>query len=220
MTGSRALEPSLRASGSQPANPGESPPKSLQEIAAGVEVCRRCDLWRDATQGVPGEGPRHARLMFVGEQPGDQEDLSGHPFVGPAGQVFDRALAEAGVPRSEAYVTNAVKHFKHEQRGKRRMHKTPDAGEVQACRWWLMGERRLVRPRLIVALGGTAARAVLGRPVSVMKERGAALALEDGGKGLVTVHPSFLLRLPDPEAKKAAYRDFVADLAAAWRLVA
>jgi DNA polymerase len=116
-------------------------------------------------------------------------------------------------------VTNAVKHFKHEPRGKRRLHKTPSAGEVSACRWWLDAERRLVRPKVIVALGGTAARAVLGRPVSVMKERGAALALEDGAKGLVTVHPSFLLRVPDPEAKAAAYRDFLADLTAAWRLV-
>jgi DNA polymerase len=196
------------------------PAESLDEIAAAVQICRRCDLWRDATQGVPGEGPRQARLMFVGEQPGDQEDLSGHPFVGPAGKLFNRALEEAGVPRSEAYVTNAVKHFKHELRGKRRMHKTPAAGEVQACRWWLTGERRLIRPRVIVALGATAARAVTGRPVSVTTARGQAIPLEDGARGLVTVHPSFLLRLPDPEARAAAYRAFVRDLETAWRLAA
>lgn len=226
MVEARSSEPSLRArkiaarkERDAPVDSG-LPSESLDEIAAAIQICRRCDLWRDATQGVPGEGPRQARIMFVGEQPGDQEDLSGHPFVGPAGQVFDRALEEAGVPRSEAYVTNAVKHFKHELRGKRRLHKTPDAGEVQACRWWLTNERRLIRPRVIVALGGTAARAVFGRPVSVMKERGVALSLEDGGTGLATVHPSYLLRLPDPDAKRAAYRDFVADLATAWKLAA
>jgi DNA polymerase len=226
MVGARSTEPSLRArklaarrERDAPVDSG-LPPESLDEIAAAVQICRRCDLWRNATQGVPGEGPGHAAMMFVGEQPGDQEDLSGHPFVGPAGQIFDRALAEVGVPRTETYVTNAVKHFKHEMRGKRRLHKTPDAGEVQACRWWLTNERRLIRPKVVVALGSTAARAVLGRPVSVMKERRQALPLEDGAKGLITVHPSFLLRVPDPDAKKAAYREFVADLAAAWRLVA
>jgi DNA polymerase len=194
-------------------------PASLEEIAAALQVCRRCDLWRHATQGVPGEGPPRARLMFVGEQPGDQEDLAGHPFVGPAGQILDRALAEAGVPRTEAYVTNAVKHFKHEPRGKRRIHQKPDAGEVKACRWWLDNERRLVRPKVVVALGATAAGAVLGRPVSVMKERGPAGELADGATAFVTVHPSMLLRIPDHAAKAAAYRDFVRDLHQAWALV-
>jgi DNA polymerase len=215
----RARRAALRQSRDAPAGTGVAP-ASLEEIAAAVQVCRRCDLWRDATQGVPGEGPVHAAMMFVGEQPGDQEDLAGRPFVGPAGAVLDKALAEAGVPRAEAYVTNAVKHFKHEPRGKRRLHKTPDAGEVQACRWWLDNERRLVRPKVVVALGATAARAVLGRPVSVMKERGPAGALEGGAQGFVTVHPSMLLRIPDRAAKAAAYRDFVRDLAAAWKLVA
>ncbi|HTI66739.1 MAG TPA: UdgX family uracil-DNA binding protein [Caulobacteraceae bacterium] len=199
-----------------PAEP--DPPDDLAGVAAGVQVCRRCDLWRGATQGVPGEGPRQARLMLVGEQPGDREDLTGHPFVGPAGAVLDRALAEAGAVREQCYVTNAVKHFKHEVRGKRRIHSKPDAGEVRACRWWLDNERRLVRPRVIVALGATAAAAVLGRPVAVMKARGPAGALEDGATGFVTIHPSMLLRIPEPAAKAAAYREFVRDLRGAWRL--
>ena len=196
------------------------PPSSLQDIAAGVQVCRRCELWRYATQGVPGEGPRRASVMLVGEQPGNQEDLAGHPFVGPAGAMLDRALAEAAIPRSEVYVTNAVKHFKHELRGKRRLHKKPDAGEVQACRWWLDNERRLVRPKVIVALGATAAGAVFGRPIPVMKARGAAMELADGAQGFVTVHPSFLLRVPDAEAKAREYAAFVRDLSAAYALVA
>lgn len=213
----RAQRAALRQSRDAPAGTGAAP-ASLEEIAAAIQVCRRCDLWRDATQGVPGEGPRRAALMFVGEQPGDQEDLAGHPFVGPAGTVLDKALVEAGVPRGETYVTNAVKHFKHEPRGKRRLHKTPDAGEVQACRWWLENERRLVRPKVIVALGSTAARSVLGRPVSVMKERGPAGMVDGGAQAFVTIHPSMLLRIPDRGAKAAAYRDFVRDLAAAWKL--
>src|SRR5215831_4862860 len=138
----------------------ERPPASLAAVAGGVQACRRCDLWRQATQGVPGEGPAHAPMMLIGEQPGDQEDLAGKPFVGPAGGVLDRALADAGVARGETFVTNAGKHFKHEPRGKRRLHKTPDRGEVAACRWWLEAERRLVRPRVIVAMGGTAVLAV------------------------------------------------------------
>jgi len=195
-------------------------PKSLEEIAAGVQICRRCDLYRDATQGVSGEGAGHAKLMFVGEQPGDQEDLAGRPFVGPAGQMFDKALAEAGVPRDQTYVTNAVKHFKHELRGKRRLHKTPNAGEVTACRWWLDAERRIVRPRVIVALGATAALSVFGKPVAVTKSRQQALQLPDQGQGVVTFHPSYLLRLPDAEAKAKAYGQFVEDLKFAWKLVA
>ena len=215
----RAMRAAARASRDEPIDTGIAP-STLEDVMAGVQVCRRCDLWRDATQGVPGEGPRRAALMLVGEQPGDQEDLAGRAFVGPAGQLLDKALAEAGVPRSEAYVTNAVKHFKHELRGKRRIHKTPSAGEVQACRWWLDNERRLVRPKVIVALGGTAASAVLKRPVSVMKERGEAIPLADGVRGLITVHPSYLLRVPDAETKAREYAAFVRDLAAAYALVA
>ena len=193
---------------------------TLEEVAAGVDHCRRCDLWRDATQGVAGQGPVRARLMFVGEQPGDQEDLAGLPFVGPAGQVLDKALTAAGVPRAETYVTNAVKHFKHELRGKRRIHKTPNAGEVAHCRWWLDAERRIVRPRVIVALGGTAASAVFGKPTPVGQFRQQALPLSNQAKGVVTYHPSYLLRLPDPEAKTKAYAAFVEDLRFAWGLVA
>ena len=215
---SRAARAALRTARDAPIDSGIAP-ASLEEIAASVQVCRRCDLWREATQGVPGEGPGRARLMFVGEQPGDQEDLAGHPFVGPAGKLLDRALAEAGVPRSETYVTNAVKHFKHEVRGKRRIHQKPDAGEVKACRWWLDNERRLVRPQVVAALGATAAGALLGRAVSVMKERGPAGTLADGATAFVTVHPSMLLRIPDHDAKAAAYADFVRDLAHAWSLV-
>jgi len=196
----------------------ESPPGSLEEVVAGVSICRRCDLWRNATQGVPGEGPAHAAMMLVGEQPGDQEDLAGHPFVGPAGKVLDAGLERAGAPRAEVYITNAVKHFKHELRGKRRLHKTPDVGEVRVCRWWLEAERRFVRPRVIVALGATAALSVFGKPTPVGANRGRVRDLADGAKGFVTYHPSFLLRLPDEAAKKAAWNEFVADLRQAWRL--
>jgi DNA polymerase len=185
-----------------------APPPDLQ-------ACRRCGLWRDATQAVAGEGPPRAPLMLVGEQPGDMEDIAGRPFVGPAGQLLDRALDAAGISRADAFVTNAVKHFKHEARGRRRLHKTPDAGEVEACRWWLDEERARVRPRLVVALGGTAALAVFGKAMPIMKSRGRLLALDGGGQGLITVHPSYLLRLPDEAAKAAAWRAFVADLALA-----
>lgn len=195
-------------------------PDSLAALAAGVDACRRCHLWRDATHGVAGEGPKTARLMFVGEQPGDQEDLAGRPFVGPAGQVFDKALAQAGVPRREAYVTNAVKHFKHELRGKRRIHKTPETPEIEACSWWLENERRLVRPRVIVALGATAVRAVLGKAGPIGKSRGQALQLPDQAQAVVTWHPSYLLRVPDPAAKARAYEEFVQDLKFAWELAA
>ncbi len=199
---------------------GQDVPTSLEEIAASVDLCRRCGLWRDATQGVTGEGPAHASLMLVGEQPGDQEDLAGRPFIGPAGQVLDRALAEAGLPRDRAYVTNAVKHFRHELRGKRRIHQTPDAGEVRSCRGWLDAERRLVRPRVIVALGSTAALAVFGKPMPITAHRGQAIQLPDQAQGLITYHPAYLLRLPDEAAKAQAYAAFVEDLKLAWRLAA
>lgn len=193
-------------------------PTSLDAVAAAVQLCRRCDLWRDATQGVAGEGAREAPLMFVGEQPGDQEDLAGRPFVGPAGQVFDEALAEAGVPRDRTFVTNAVKHFKHEPRGKRRIHKTPNGGEVTACRWWLDAERRLVRPRVIVALGATAAHAVMGKATPIGAHRGQPLQLPDKAQAVLTYHPSFLLRLPDRAARAKARAAFVEDLRLAGQL--
>ncbi|RUN78036.1 DUF4130 domain-containing protein [Sphingomonas sp. TF3] len=182
---------------------------ALREEAAG---CTRCPLYQPATQTVFGEGPVDAALMFVGEQPGDQEDLAGQPFVGPAGQMFDRALAEAGIDRAGVYVTNAVKHFKFEQRGKRRIHMKPDAGEISACRWWIEQERLLVRPKVTVALGATAARSLLGRVVTIGKERGRALVLPDGGEAWITVHPSYLLRLPDRDAVALEYARFVEDL--------
>ena len=186
---------------------------SLEDLRHGVQACRRCPLYRDATQGVCGEGPgKTAKLMIVGEQPGDQEDLAGRPFVGPAGQVLDAALAEAGIDRSEVYVTNAVKHFKHEPRGKRRLHKTPTTSEVTACRWWLDQERRLVRPKVTLALGGTAALAVLNRKAAVTQERGEPLPLPDGSTAMITVHPSYLLRLPDEEGRARERLAFVQDL--------
>ena len=197
---------------------GEGNLVNLEEVAASVQVCRRCDLWRDATQGVPGTGPARAALMIVGEQPGDQEDLRGAPFVGPAGQLLAKAMAEAGVIRDRAFITNAVKHFKHEPRGKQRLHKTPNRGEVQACRWWLDAERRLVKPKVILALGATAGLAVFGRAVPIAKSRGRPEALADGGQGLVSWHPSYLLRVPDPDAKDRAYAQLVEDLKLAWRM--
>lgn len=193
-------------------------PTSLDAVAAAAQVCRRCDLWRDATQGVSGEGDPRASLMFVGEQPGDQEDLAGRPFVGPAGQVFDAALAEAGVSRDRTWITNAVKHFKHEPRGKRRIHKTPNGGEVTACRWWLDAERRLVRPRVIVALGATAAQAVMGKATPIGANRGKPLQLPDQAQAVVTYHPSFLLRLPDAAARGRVHAEFVEDLRLAGEL--
>jgi DNA polymerase len=187
---------------------------ALREEARG---CTRCPLYRPATQTVFGEGPVDAAMMFVGEQPGDQEDLAGRPFVGPAGQMFDRALAEAGVDRSRTYVTNAVKHFKFEQRGKRRIHAKPGGGEIDACRWWIEQEQMLVRPQVTVALGATAARALFGRVVTIGRERGRALALpDDGGAAWITVHPSYLLRLPDKAQAAEEYARFVGDLRAAW----
>ncbi|WEK59381.1 MAG: UdgX family uracil-DNA binding protein [Candidatus Brevundimonas phytovorans] len=191
----------------------------LADLERGLQNCRRCPLWRDATQGVCGRGPHEARLMIVGEQPGDQEDLAGQPFVGPAGQVLDAALAEAGIDRSGVYLTNAVKHFKYEPRGKRRLHRTPNAGEVQACRWWLDQERRLVKPRLILALGTTAGLALLGRKPAIQAERGRVVEAPDSAPILLTVHPAYILRLPDAEARSRERDAFVADLRAARKAV-
>jgi DNA polymerase len=186
--------------------------RSLKSLAEAEEACTRCPLYQDATQVVPGEGSAKARLMMVGEQPGDKEDLEGRPFVGPAGRVLDRAIAEAGIARKDVFVTNAVKHFKFEQRGKRRLHKKPNAYEIERCNWWLGFERRIVRPELIVALGATAARGVTGRPVTIAKVRGRVLPLADGGHVVTTIHPSYLLRIREERDKDAEYARFVADL--------
>ena len=191
--------------------------KSLRELAKNERTCRRCPLYRDATQAVPGEGPSRASIMLVGEQPGDKEDITGKPFVGPAGRILDRALQDAGIEREQAFVTNAVKHFKHEQRGKRRLHKRPNTYEIERCKIWLDSERDLVRPSTIVALGATAARSLTGRTVAIGKTRGQNLSLADGTRLVVTVHPSALLRIEDEDQRYAAYRRFVADLKLAVR---
>lgn len=193
---------------------------SLRELARAENECRRCPLYRNATQAVPGEGRKGARLMLVGEQPGDKEDLSGKPFVGPAGRVLDRALEEAGIPRAEVFVTNAVKHFKHEMRGKRRLHKRPDAYEIERCKIWLDLEQAIVKPAAVVALGATAARSLFGRPVTITKVRGRTLHLPDGTAAFVTVHPSFLLRIEDEADKQREYENLVADLQPAARILA
>jgi uracil-DNA glycosylase family protein len=196
----------------RPAPANDSRFGSLSAARKAAEHCERCPLYRNATQTVFGEGPVHASVVFVGEQPGDQEDLAGKPFVGPAGQLFDRALAEAGIDRSRVYVTNAVKHFKFEPRGKRRIHKKPSNSEIEACHWWLENELRLLEPQLAVALGATAARALTGRDTVISRTRGKLMALRDGVEGFITVHPSFLLRLPDAESKAREFERFVADL--------
>ena len=182
-----------------------------EQLLADAKRCTRCHLYKPATQTVFGEGPLDARILFVGEQPGDQEDLAGRPFVGPAGQLFDRALGDAGIDRSATYVTNAVKHFKYEQRGKRRIHSKPNGGEISACRWWLEQERALIRPAVTVALGATAARSLFGKVVTITATRGKPHALEGGGETWVTVHPSFLLRVRDNREQE--YARFVEDLA-------
>jgi probable DNA metabolism protein len=188
------------------------PTGGLGEVAAQAAACERCPLFAHATQTVFGHGPADAPVVFVGEQPGDQEDLAGLPFVGPAGQMFDRALAQAGIDRGHVYVTNAVKHFKFEPRGKRRIHKKPNHQEIDACRGWLDQELALAKPRLTVGLGATAARALTGRDVTISRERGRLLQFNGGHSGLITVHPSFLLRLPGRAAQEHEYARFVADL--------
>ncbi len=187
--------------------------EALRDEAAG---CTRCPLYKPATQTVFGEGPIDAAMMFVGEQPGDQEDLAGRPFVGPAGQVFDRAMADAAIDRSRVYVTNAVKHFKFEQRGKRRIHAKPGGGEIDACRWWIEQERMLIRPQVTVALGATAARSLFGRVMTIGRERGRPMTLPEGGTAWITVHPSYLLRLPDKVQAEEEFGRFVEDLKMAW----
>jgi uracil-DNA glycosylase family protein len=186
--------------------------RNLRDLSAEAHGCRRCPLWANATQTVFGEGPNDAKVVIVGEQPGDKEDLAGLPFVGPAGAMLDRALLEAGIDRKQLYVTNAVKHFKNEPRGKRRLHKTPAAGEIDVCRWWLDQEIALIEPQLVVAMGATAARAIMRRATPIGAARGKVTVLPSGPRGLVTVHPSLLLRVPDETAKAAEFRRFVGDL--------
>ena len=192
---------------------------SLAQLKAATMACRECPIGEFATQSVIGEGALKPRLMLVGEQPGDQEDLQGHPFIGPAGKLLARALEQAGIPREETFVSNAVKHFKYELRGKRRIHKTPTQREAAACHHWLEDEIRLVKPQTLVALGATAARSLLGHAVPVTAERGHWLTREDGLPVLVTLHPSALLRLA-PEDREAAFALYVQDLKQARRVPA
>lgn len=194
--------------------------KSLKALRAAEENCTRCPLYKHATQVVPGKGPARARIMLVGEQPGDQEDKKGEPFVGPAGRVLDEALADAGIERGIVFVTNAVKHFKFELRGKRRLHKRPNAYEIDRCHWWLDFERKLVKPDIVVALGATALRSVSGRPLAINKVRGRVMPLPDGDRMLATVHPSYILRIEDDADKRAQYRQLVADLKVCAKLLA
>ena len=192
--------------------PGGNLRASWEALLKDARQCTRCDLYKYGTQTVFGEGPLDASIMFVGEQPGDQEDLAGRPFVGPAGQLFDAALEKAGIDRTTVYVTNSVKHFKFEQRGKRRIHNKPDGGEIEACRWWIEHERELIRPPVTVALGATAARSLLGKVVTIGKVRGEPLTLTDGSECWVTAHPSSILRTPDEEARREGKRLFLRDL--------
>ena len=185
---------------------------SLRVLAEAAQECRGCDLYKHATQAVLGEGRRTARIMLIGEQPGDQEDLQGHPFVGPAGGVLDRALAEAGLPRDAVFMTNAVKHFKWEPRGKRRIHKKPRISEIRACRPWLEAELRVVKPTVVVCLGASAAQAIFGPQFKLMQQRGKLLASDVSPVTIATIHPSAVLRAPDESARKAAFAMLVKDL--------
>ena len=185
---------------------------ATKDLAREARGCERCALYGPATQTVFGEGPRDARVMFIGEQPGDQEDVIGRPFVGPAGQLLDEALEEAGIDRRRVHITNAVKHFKFTPRGRRRIHQPPSPQEIDICRFWLDAERTAVNPTLLVLLGGSAGRAVLGRPVTVTRERGRPFPLPDGGIAFLTVHPSYLLRQPDEASRAREYAAFVRDL--------
>ena len=185
---------------------------SWEALFEEARACRRCHLYKHATQTVFGEGPLDARIMFVGEKPGDEEDLAGRPFVGPAGRLFDKLLEQAGIDRSQTYVTNAVKHFKFVLRGKRRIHSKPDAGEIEACRWWLEHERELIKPPVTVALGATAARSLFGKVVTIGKLRGEPQQLADGSECWVTMHPSALLRMPEPERRREERARFVTEM--------
>jgi uracil-DNA glycosylase family protein len=194
-------------------------PPSLKTLREEAAHCRACHLWKHATQTVFGEGPQDAPMMLVGEQPGDKEDLAGKPFVGPAGQMLDRALEQAGIDRDKVYVTNAVKHFKFVARGKVRLHQRPTTSEIKACRPWYERELAAIKPDLVVAMGATAAQCVFGKITPINKNRGRLIDLADGIKALVTVHPSYLLRLPDADAKAKEYARFVDDLKIAAALL-
>jgi len=197
----------------RPAQPPDTTSWSVVREAA--KDCEACHLYKRGTQTVFGEGPNRAAMMLVGEQPGDYEDVAGKPFVGPAGKIMDRALEEAGIDRSQVYVTNAVKHFKWEPRGKRRIHQKPNSREIAACRPWLEAELRIVKPNLVVAMGATAAQAIFGPGFRVTRERGKVLSSKLAPRVLATVHPSSLLRQPDEESREREYKHFVADLRAA-----
>jgi len=188
------------------------PSAALKLLAEEARGCTRCDLYKHATQTVFGEGPADAHMMLVGEQPGDQEDLAGRPFVGPAGRVLDDALEAAGIERSGVYITNAVKHFKNEPRGKRRLHKKPDTSEIDICRFWLDHEIEIVRPRIVVALGATAARGLMRKSLTINTNRGRVITLPSGLPGLITVHPSYLLRIEEERDKRREFGLLVKDL--------
>ena len=194
----------------RPATPPNS--SSLSTVREAAKKCTACHLYKHATQTVFGEGPKTVSIMLVGEQPGDYEDVAGKPFVGPAGKIMDHALEEAGIDRKRVYVTNAVKHFKWEPRGKRRIHKKPNSREIAACRPWLEAELRLVRPSLVVAMGATAAQTMFGPSFRVTRDRGKVLSSKLAPKVVATVHPSSLLRQPDEESRRREYKNFVADL--------
>ncbi len=199
----------------RPAQPPDTMSWSAMREAA--KECEACHLYKRATQTVFGEGPKSATMMLVGEQPGDYEDVAGKPFVGPAGKIMDQALEEAGIDRSQVYVTNAVKHFKWEPRGKRRIHQKPNSREIAACRPWLEAELRIVKPKLVVAMGATAAQTIFGPRFRVTRERGKVLSSKLAPRVLATVHPSSLLRQPDEESRQREYKHFVSDLRAALR---
>jgi uracil-DNA glycosylase len=191
----------------------------LETLREEASHCRACHLWKDATQIVFGEGPPDAQVMLVGEQPGDKEDLAGKPFVGPTGQMLNRALEQAGIDRDKVYITGGVKHFKFVLRGKFRLHQKPNTSEIRACRPWYQRQLNLIKPELVVAMGATAAQTVLGKITPVIKNRGRLIDLDDGIKALVTVHPSYLLRLPDADARALEYQRFVDDLRIAAELL-
>jgi DNA polymerase len=220
-TGGEHARPAVRARGPSPAGrqrvaEGTAPEpvgSSLRAIRDAAVLCKRCDLWRPATQTVFGEGPAKARVLVVGEQPGDKEDLAGRPFVGPAGRLLHQALDELGIERASLYLTNAVKHFKFEPRGKARIHKSPTPAEQKACHVWLERELVAVKPEVVVALGAIGAKAVFGSKFGLTRQRGEWQALPDGRRGFATVHPSWVLRQRDSASREAAFRGFVTDLA-------
>jgi uracil-DNA glycosylase family protein len=192
---------------------------NIGRLGTAAQKCKGCDLYKNATQAVFGEGPQQAHVMFVGEQPGDQEDLQGKPFVGPAGALLDKALADAGIPRNDVYVTNAVKHFKWEPRGKRRIHKKPRMSEIKACRPWLEAELRAVQPTVLVCLGASAAQAVLGSQFKLMQNRGQVQTSPLAERVVATIHPSAVLRAPDSEGRRQAYQMLVDDLTVVARML-